>query len=94
MERSQGRRWAPLSCLADEEEGIRDTSHKGKEKEDGGQMRYRQKETVEDEEIGMKERASKKVARPRCRQDETGGGGTGEGEGRHSKVVSGKGVRK
>lgn len=40
MERSQGRRWAPLSCRTDEEEGIRDTPRRGrygrKEKRRGG----------------------------------------------------------
>lgn len=46
---------------------------------------------MKDEETGRKERASKEVARRRRRQDETR---AGEGEGRCSKVVRGKGVRK
>ena len=80
----------PVSLMR--KRGYRTFLTREKEKEDGGQMKYGQKETVEDEEMGMKEKASKKAARLRCRQDETGG--TGEGEGRRSKVVSGKGVRK
>lgn len=80
VERSQGRRWAPLSCYADEEEGM-DGGHssQGGEEED--------KRRQQDEELGMKAGAPHKTDRMRRR-------GTGEGEGRRSKVVRGKRLRK
>lgn len=64
-----------------------DTGHSSQEKEDG-KDRTRQWRT---KKRGMNESVSKKAASLRHRQDETG---TGEREGRCSKVVRGKGVRK
>lgn len=54
----------PVSLMRKRE--IRDTPRKRKER-----GCYRQNETVKDEEMGRKERTSKKAARPRHRQDET-----------------------
>lgn len=48
MERGQGRRWAPLSCLADEEEGDMGRSSQKKKKEDGED---RTRRTGEEEEM-------------------------------------------
>ena len=36
MEHGQGRRWAPLSCLTDEEEGKPATPRRGRDEEGGG----------------------------------------------------------